>query len=142
LIETFLHQILKVPLERVHGDAERIEHTITDDIAKRFSRFLGNTTPDPHRHPIPSPAGRRAPIGTMCLSDTSAGEVVVVTSLDDRDEAAVKQLSAHSILPGVIARIERNARGVVRLRVGKSSFTICKNAAARVRCMRKRGASL
>jgi len=137
LIETFLHQVLKVPLERVHGDAERIEHTISDDIAERLCRFLGNPTSDPHGHPIPSPAGIRAPKGATCLADTSSGEVVIVTSLDDRDEAAVKNLSAHSILPGVLARIEQNARGAIRLRVGKSSFTISKNAASRVWCTRK-----
>jgi DtxR family Mn-dependent transcriptional regulator len=142
LIETFLHQVLKVPLERVHGDAERIEHTISDDIAKRLSRFLGNPTSDPHGHPIPSPAGKRAPKGTTCLADTSAGEVVIVSSLDDRDEAAVKHLSAHSILPGVIARVERIARGTIRVRVGKSSFTISKSAASRVWCTRQRGDSM
>jgi DtxR family transcriptional regulator, Mn-dependent transcriptional regulator len=139
LIETFLHQVLKVPLERVHGDAERIEHTISDDIAERLCRFLGNPTSDPHGHPIPSPAAKRAPKGATCLADTSAGDAVIVTSLDDRDEAAVKYLSEHSILPGVMARIERNARGAIRVRVGRSSFTISKNAAAHVWCTLQRG---
>ncbi len=141
LIETFLHQVLKVPLERVHADAERIEHTISDDIAERLCRFLGNPTADPHGHPIPSPAAKRAPKGATCLADTSAGDAVIVTSLDDRDEAAVKYLSEHSILPGVIARIEKNARGAIRVRVGRSSFTISKNAAAHVWCTLKRGVS-
>ena len=134
LIETFLHQVLKVPLERVHGDAERIEHAITDDIAERLCRFLGNPASDPHGHPIPSPAVKRSPNGATCLAETAAGDAVLVTSLDDHDDAAVKYLAARSVLPGVLARIERNTRGSVRVRIGRSTFTVNKHAAARVWC--------
>jgi DtxR family Mn-dependent transcriptional regulator len=141
LIETFLHQTLKVPLERVHADAERIEHTISDDIAGRLCKFLGNPPADPHGHPIPSPAIKPAAKSTTCLADAKAGDVVVVTTLDDRDEAAVKYLSGHSILPGMRALIERNARGIIRLRVGRSSLRITKAAAQRVWCTPAQGVS-
>jgi len=139
LIETFLHQVLKVPLERVHADAERIEHTISDDVAGRLSKFLGNPSADPHGHPIPSPAAKTAATPTTCLADAIAGDAVVVTSLDDRDDTAVKYLSARSILPGMRAVIERNARDVVRLRVGRSSTQVPKHIAQRVWCTKLRG---
>src|SRR5580700_11353861 len=139
VIETFLHQVLKVPLERVHADAERIEHTISDDIAGRLCKFLGNPAADPHGHPIPSPAAKTASTPTTCLADAIAGDIVVVTTLDDRDDAAVKYLSARSILPGMRAIIERNARGVVRLRVGRTSVQIPKQVAQRVWCTQSRG---
>jgi DtxR family Mn-dependent transcriptional regulator len=138
LIETFLHQILKMPLERVHADAERIEHTISDDVAGRLCKFLGNPTADPHGHPIPSPAAKTATTPTTCLADAIAGDAVVVTTLDDRDDAAVKYLSARSILPGMRAIIERNARGVVRLRVGRTSVQVPKHVAQRVWCAKSR----
>ncbi|HKW44576.1 MAG TPA: iron dependent repressor, metal binding and dimerization domain protein, partial [Candidatus Eremiobacteraceae bacterium] len=141
LIETFLHRILKVPLERVHADAERIEHTISDDIALRLSRFLGNPSADPHGHPIPSPAAKPAARSTTCLADARAGDTLVVTTLDDRDVAAVKYLSERDILPGVRATIERNTRGVVRVRVGRASLNITKQAAQRVWCTPARGVS-
>jgi DtxR family Mn-dependent transcriptional regulator len=142
LIETFLYRILNVPLERVHADAERIEHTISDDIAGRLCKFLGNPSADPHGHPIPSPAAKPAAKSTTSLADARAGDMVVVTMLDDRDESTVKYLSSHSILPGMRALIERNARGVIRLRVGRSSFHITKSAAQRVWCTRAQGDSL
>jgi DtxR family transcriptional regulator, Mn-dependent transcriptional regulator len=141
LIETFLHRILKVPLERVHADAERIEHTVSDDIAARLSKFLGNPSADPHGHPIPSPAMKLASKPLTCLADAKTGDVVVVKTLDDRDEAAVKYLSARSILPGMRAQIEGNARGVVRLRVGRNSFRVTKAAAQRVWCVAAQGAA-
>jgi DtxR family Mn-dependent transcriptional regulator len=141
LIETFLHQILKVPLERVHADAERIEHTISDDVAGRLCKFLGNPSADPHGHPIPSLAAKTAATPTTCLADGIAGDAVVVTTLDDRDDAAVKYLSARSILPGMRAVVERNARGVVRLRVGRASVQVPKHVAKRVWCTKSRGDS-
>lgn len=141
LIETFLYQRLKVPLERVHADAERIEHTISDDIAERLCRFLGNPSADPHGHPIPSPAMKPTAKSMTCLADARAGDVLVVTTLDDRDEASVKYLSGHSILPGMRALIERNARGVISMRVGRISLRITKEAAQRVWCTPVRGAS-
>jgi len=53
LLETFLHRSLNVPLERVHSEAERIEHVISDDLASRIAAFLGRPSNDPHGHPIP-----------------------------------------------------------------------------------------
>ena len=53
LLETFLHRSLDVPLERVHAEAERIEHVISDDLALRIAAFLGRPSSDPHGHPIP-----------------------------------------------------------------------------------------
>ncbi len=53
LLETFLHRSLHVPLERVHAEAERIEHVISDDVALRIADLLGRPASDPHGHPIP-----------------------------------------------------------------------------------------
>jgi DtxR family Mn-dependent transcriptional regulator len=141
LIETFLHEVLKVPLERVHADAERIEHTISDDIAARLAKFLGNPPADPHGHPIPSPAAQIATKTQTCLAEAKAGDTIIVTALDDRDPAAVKYLSSHNILPGMRALIARNASGFTRLRVGRSSIRITNSAARRVWCTLAQGAS-
>ncbi|HXN08686.1 MAG TPA: metal-dependent transcriptional regulator, partial [Candidatus Acidoferrales bacterium] len=37
LVETFLHATLRVPLDRIHSEAERIEHAISDDVSKRLA---------------------------------------------------------------------------------------------------------
>ena len=53
LLETFLHRSLGMPLERLHAEAERIEHVISDDVALRIAEMLGHPLADPHGHPIP-----------------------------------------------------------------------------------------
>ena len=69
LLETFLHRSLRMPLERLHAEAERIEHVISDDVALRIAKMLGHPKADPHGHPIPygDARGRRLRTPDACL---------------------------------------------------------------------------
>lgn len=53
LIEVFLHNTLHLPKDKIHAEAERLEHAFSDDVIKRLATFLGNPTNDPHGSPIP-----------------------------------------------------------------------------------------
>ena len=53
LIETFLVDTLGLPPDRVHEDAHRIEHALSDEIVDRLERWLGHPTIDPHGSAIP-----------------------------------------------------------------------------------------
>jgi DtxR family Mn-dependent transcriptional regulator len=132
LLETFLHRSLAVPLERVHAEAERIEHVISDDLALRIAAFLGRPRSDPHGHPIPyddAPAG--APLPT--LASVAAGTRARVVSLDDRDDAAIGALAAAGILPGTTVRVEQSDLTQMRLRCGKRIIPLRRRYAAMVR---------
>lgn len=52
LIEVFLHQTLKLPKERIHAEAERLEHAFSDEAIKHLDSFLKYPTHDPHGSPI------------------------------------------------------------------------------------------
>ena len=134
LVETFLHRELKVPLERVHFDAEKMEHAISDDIAQRLAAFLGNPRTDPHGHPIPAVHSTDVAALDIRLSETSPGDHIVITALDDRDEASLKYLSAHGVLPGLRISVEDISSQGVRLRSGRKRLTISKRAANEVHC--------
>jgi DtxR family transcriptional regulator, Mn-dependent transcriptional regulator len=134
LVETFLHRELKVPLERVHADAEKIEHAISDDIAQRLAVFLGNPRTDPHGHPIPTAHSTDVAALDMRLSETSRGDRIIITALDDRDEASLKYLSLRGMLPGLKASVEDVSAKGIRLRVGPKRLSISKRAANFVRC--------
>jgi DtxR family Mn-dependent transcriptional regulator len=133
LLETFLHLSLDVPLERVHAEAERIEHVISDDVALRIASLLGHPKRDPHGHPIPygERGGRGKPLPT--LATLAAGTRARVVSLDDRDDEAVAALAAAGVLPGSTLRVERNDGGRVLLRQGRRSITLRRDHAALVR---------
>lgn len=135
LVETFLHRALGVPLERVHADAEKIEHSISDDIAQRLAEFLGSPATDPHGHPIPRAHSTAIVSSDARLSQARPGDSVVVTTLDDRDDRSIKYLSARGMLPGLHVTVEGATAAGIRVRAGRKRFTISKRAADQVRCV-------
>jgi len=133
LLETFLHRSLEVPLERVHAEAERIEHVISDDLALRIAAFLGRPPSDPHGHPIPYDDLPAAGNPLPTLASLAAGDRARVVSLDDRDDEAVGALAAAGILPGASLRVERSEPAQMRLRCGKRIVSLHRRYAAMVR---------
>jgi DtxR family transcriptional regulator, Mn-dependent transcriptional regulator len=54
LLELYLAEHLGVPWDRVHEEAEALEHVISEDLEARIAAKLGQPTHDPHGDPIPS----------------------------------------------------------------------------------------
>jgi len=54
LIETWLAQTLGYSWDEVHGEAERLEHVISEEFEERIASALGDPLRDPHGEPIPS----------------------------------------------------------------------------------------
>ena len=128
LIETFLEKILGYDWTEVHGDAERLEHAVSDTFVQRLDSYLGNPDVDPHGDPIPTPEGTIQAPDALPLNSVSQGLTVrVVRLLDDRP-TFLDLMKKHSVIPGesfVVEEISATA-GVVRIcRPGRrDSFTL------------------
>ncbi|HMF28057.1 MAG TPA: metal-dependent transcriptional regulator [Candidatus Cybelea sp.] len=133
LLETFFHRALRVPLERVHAEAERIEHVISDDVAMRIAALLGRPQRDPHGHPIPYGDDLRSRKPLPTLAGLRAGDRASVVSLDDRDDEAVALLAKGGLLPGAQLVVERADASRVVVRRGKRVLTLRRSHAAMVR---------
>ncbi|MGC1381176.1 MAG: metal-dependent transcriptional regulator [Candidatus Baltobacteraceae bacterium] len=133
VLETFFHRTLRIPLERIHAEAERIEHAISDDVAMRIAELIGRPPCDPHGHPIPYGDDAPSPKPLPTLTMLSAGTRARVVSLDDRDDAAVAALAAARVLPGSSLRVERNDAGAVLVSCGRRRIALRRNHAAMVR---------
>jgi DtxR family transcriptional regulator, Mn-dependent transcriptional regulator len=133
LLETFLHRALRMPLERIHAEAERIEHVISDDLALRIAKLLGRPGFDPHGHPIPYAGEPRPRKPLETLASLSTGSEARVVSLDDRDDHAVAALAAAGVLPGSRLRVERRDRDRVFVRRGRRVLSLLRSHAAMVR---------
>jgi len=59
LVETFLVDVLGMPADRVHAEAHRLEHALSDEVIERLDAWLGRPARDPHGQLIPGPALRR-----------------------------------------------------------------------------------
>lgn len=53
LLELYLKDVLQLPLEDVHEEAERLEHVLSDFLERRLDEVLGHPARDPHGEPIP-----------------------------------------------------------------------------------------
>lgn len=77
--EVFLHQTLGMSWDKVHDEAEKLEHSSSDDIINRLEEFLEYPEVDPHGYPIPDKNGK------IKKSKT----VVAITELSENDSAKV-----------------------------------------------------
>lgn len=53
LLELYLAETLGVDVDKVHNEAERLEHALSEELEERIDRVLGFPTHDPHGDPIP-----------------------------------------------------------------------------------------
>ena len=134
LVETFLHATLRVPLDRIHSEAERIEHAISDDVSTRLARFLDHPSVDPHGHRIPTGIGTRSSLSDAPLASFASGHRIIVTRIDDQRAAAVRELVTLGVLPGLRATVVRNKTSGIRLRAGKRDIDLTATTAVGVHC--------
>ncbi len=119
LWELYLHKRLGVPLELVDGEAERLEHVLSDDMEELLSRDLGDPTHDPHGDPIPTKAGALAPVEGVGLGQLPRGRTAVVARVSDRSPEKLRYLVSLGLLPGArVTLIERAPfRGPITVKV-------------------------
>src|SRR5829696_4938261 len=57
LIELFLVKVMGMDWSEVHGEAEELEHAVSDRLIERMDEMLGHPSADPHGDPIPDVHG-------------------------------------------------------------------------------------
>ncbi len=100
LLETYLAENLGVPWDRVHQEAEVLEHVLSDELEEAIAAKLGNPTHDPHGDPIPTRDGRVEQRETRSLEVLEPGERGVFVRVSDSDPAMLRYLSDRGIAPG------------------------------------------
>lgn len=99
LLEAYLHKSLGVPWDKVHAEAEVLEHFISEDLEDRIAGFLGNPTHDPHGDPIPPKSGAHCETGHEPLTEFPPGPARV-ERVSDRDPEALRYLWDLGLRPG------------------------------------------
>jgi DtxR family transcriptional regulator, Mn-dependent transcriptional regulator len=135
LIETFLYEVLDYPLEEVHGEAERLEHFISERFEERIAAKLGHPKFDPHGHCIPAMDGKMPKQISRPLTDVHEQGTFIVDSISDRDAALLKQFRTHGITPGAQLQVTSQSpdRFVLRASGAAKAFHLSRDLAAGVR---------
>ena len=72
LIESFLSAALGYTWDKVHAEAHRLEHVISEELEDHIARYLGEPARDPHGSPIPQRNGAMEALDDIRV-DRSAG---------------------------------------------------------------------
>ncbi|MGA2010689.1 MAG: metal-dependent transcriptional regulator, partial [Solirubrobacteraceae bacterium] len=100
LLELYLVESLGVPWDRVHAEAEVLEHVLSEELEEMIAAKLGDPTIDPHGDPIPSRELTIDEGETESLATLDAGARGVFTRVSDSDPEMLRYLSDRGILPG------------------------------------------
>jgi len=101
LLETYLAQSLDVPWDRVHEEAEVLEHVLSDELEALIAAKLGHPTHDPHGDPIPTAELVLEERACVCLDSLEPGTGGVLARVSDADPEMLRYLAARGIAPGV-----------------------------------------
>jgi DtxR family transcriptional regulator, Mn-dependent transcriptional regulator len=104
LLELFLAEALGMPWDRVHDEAEVLEHVLSEELEALIAARLGDPTFDPHGDPIPSVELEIDEGDTRRLDELQAGASGRFVRVSDSDPEMLRYLGGHGIAPG--ARFE------------------------------------
>jgi len=93
LWETFLVKHLKYPWDKVHAEAERLEHSSSDELMKNLEVFMNFPKYDPHGEPIPDANGNIDRCNDFQLSKGEAGVTYIIKRVSDESSEILAYLS-------------------------------------------------
>jgi DtxR family Mn-dependent transcriptional regulator len=134
IIEAYLAKALGYAWDRVHEEAERLEHAASDELIDRMAAAIGEPATDPHGAPIPSRDGTIDERRHASLAELGAGVRARVVRVGDESGEMLRYLDSLGIRPGVAVTLAERAPfgGPITVRVGRASRQIGVELARRV----------
>ena len=105
VIESYLAKALGYTWDKVHDEAEQLEHAASDELVDRMAAAIGEPSVDPHGAPIPSRAGTIAEEPLWTLADVEIGTAVDVIRIPDEDAELLRYLDQLEIKPGCAIKV-------------------------------------
>jgi len=100
LLERFLAEELGVPWDRVHDEAEVLEHVLSEELEELIAAKLGHPTIDPHGDPIPTADLKIVEPATVAMDGLEVGDRGRFVRVSDSDPEMLRYLGARGIAPG------------------------------------------
>jgi DtxR family Mn-dependent transcriptional regulator len=97
---TALAEVLDMPWDRVHDEAEVLEHVLSEELEGLIAAKLGNPTADPHGDPIPSAELELPEQRCVALQELEPGEHGIFRRVSDADPEMLRWLAGRAVRPG------------------------------------------
>jgi DtxR family Mn-dependent transcriptional regulator len=120
MIERFLTDVVGVPWDEVHEEAEKLEYAMTPRFEAYIRSAVGDATTCPHGHPIK--VGER--IVGVPLADCEVGATVTILRLENEAEDLLHYLKGAGIEPGLTGTIAANDGEEVQVQDGETSAAV------------------
>lgn len=106
LIELYLKEMMNFPLEKIHEEACRLEHHVSEDFINRITDILGDPKFDPHGHPIPTKEGELPELNEHKLSEIEPVNTIKISRISDHDNKLLAYLEQIGLIPGVVVTVK------------------------------------
>ena len=120
ILESYLTAVLGYSWDRVHEEAERLEHAASDELIDRMAAALGDPAFDPHGAPIPTREGTVDETMHPALADLEVHEQARVARVVEHDAGVLRYLDELGIRPGadVVVMARAPFGGPITVRIG------------------------
>ena len=128
LIERFLTDVLGIPWDEVHEEAERLEHAMSPVLEERMLAAIGDAKTCPHGHPIVEGA-REAGVP---LADVEEGASVRVLRFENEAEDVLHYLKDAGLHPGLEATLASSGEHEIALEANGGRHVVTRSVAETV----------
>lgn len=134
ILETYLTRVLGYPWDRVHDEAERLEHAASDELIECMSAAMGHPTADPHGAPIPTADGTVDERLLQTLAEIPVGARAQMVRVSDKNPELLRYLAEISLQPGVSVTVLSRAPfdGPIMLRIGETESAVGATLASQI----------
>jgi DtxR family Mn-dependent transcriptional regulator len=128
MIERFLTDVLNIPWDEVHEEAERIEHAMSPVLEERMRAAIGDATTCPHGHPIVEGIREQGSL----LADVEVGADVTVLRFENEAEELLHYLKDAGLHPGLVGKVESSDEEAVTIASAESKHRVSRSVAETV----------
>ncbi len=134
LLELYLAEALGYSWDKVHEEAERLEHVISEEFEEKIFEALGRPTRDPHGDPIPTKDGTLVAGSHERLSDMEPGATGVIRRVSDRNAEMLRYLALRGLVPDAAVEVVEKApfNGPITVKAGKASHVLGRDLASHI----------
>ncbi len=134
LLELYLAEALGYSWDKVHEEAERLEHVISEEFEEKIFEALGRPTRDPHGDPIPTKDGTLVAGSHERLSDMEPGATGVIRRVSDRDAEMLRYLGIRGLVPDATVEVMEKApfNGPITVKAGETAHVLGRDLASHI----------
>jgi DtxR family Mn-dependent transcriptional regulator len=132
LWERYLVDEARMPLSKIHDEAQKREHNFTEAQLNELDAALGHPTLDPHGDPIPSREGKMPTVESMPVTAWQTNGPARIVHIEDEPAIAYEQILAAGLRLGQVIRILERTPQRILLSDGETEYRLAPTVAANV----------